>query len=102
MAIRKTKQSHIGTSPETVEMWHRMWDVLVSSDKPMSASDIAEAVGSTTAKVHRAMQSLSAHTVPIYDEKAGKIVYYGAARFITNEKVDELIGNKRECEYAAG
>jgi predicted transcriptional regulator len=86
-----TREMH-NVATADLALWHRAWDVLLTSEKPLTVRELAGACGVSRDRMNCILTSLSAHGVPVYEESAGRAVFYGICRPISHRKMDELIG----------
>lgn len=82
---------HITKANADTSSWHKIWNTLLEAEKPLTSRELADSCGLTMMKLKSALTSMSNHSIPVYEEKAGNQVYYGAARALSHEKIDELI-----------
>lgn len=79
-----------------------MWEALLRAERTLSISEIAEQTGLVRRTVESALLSLSCHWVPVYEEQQGRTLYFGVAKPISHEQMDEIICYTNDKEKALG
>jgi len=86
-----TREVH-NVATANLALWHRVWDVLLVAEKPLTVRELAESCNVSRDRMNCILTSLSAHGVPVYEESVGRAIFYGVCRPISHRKMDELIG----------
>ena len=90
MIVRQRNDNTPGQGAK-VDNWFKVFTVLAESGRPLKVGEIARCAGISSWEVKRAVDSLSTHNIPIYQEKNGT-TYYGVIRYLTKEQFFDLIG----------
>lgn len=101
--MRRKEGSGRHASPKAnVETWHKVWEALLEASGPLSVEQIMGETGLGRSTVESALTSLSGHWIPVYEEKVGGLLYFGVAKVIEHEEVDEIIRYTNDKEQALG